>query len=139
MAKSLDQVVSKWSANASGAQQAYSDGVQNTTVDPTARAIANEAGYLAGVQNAVSTGLWRRKLSAVGATGWKQAVAAKAGNYGVGINAGKDKYQQSMQSWLPAIQQTGAAAKAMPGQTLEQRIARSAYVARTLYNRKRGQ
>jgi hypothetical protein len=43
-----------------------------------------------------------------------------------------------MSTWLPRIQAAGAAAKAMPGQTIDQRIARSAYVARTLYNAKRG-
>lgn len=139
MAKSIDQVVSKWSQNASSAQTAYTDGINNTTVDPTSLAIANESGYLAGVQTAVSSGLWRRKLAAVGKAGWQQASNAKAGNYGTGIAAGKDKYASAMSTWLPAIQATGAAAKAMPGQTLEQRIARSAYVARTLYNRKRGQ
>jgi hypothetical protein len=51
---------------------------------------------------------------------------------------GRDKYNQAMTAWLPVILSTGAAAKQMPGATLQQRIARSAYVATTLYNRKRG-
>jgi hypothetical protein len=34
--------------------------------------------------------------------------------------------------------QAANAAKQMPGATLDQRIARSAYVQRTLYNAKRG-
>jgi hypothetical protein len=46
--------------------------------------------------------------------------------------------ERAMQTWLPEIQRVGAAAKAMPGQTIDQRLARSAYVGRTLYNRKRG-
>lgn len=138
MAKTLDQVVSKYSANAQGAQQAFVDGVKNTTVDPTALAAANAAGAKAGFNAAIDSGLWARSLAAVGKVGWQNATEAKAGNYGTGIAAGLDKYQRKMQTWLPIIQQTGAAAKAMPGQTVEQRIARSAYVARTLYNRKRG-
>lgn len=138
MAKSLEQVVAKWAANAGGAQQAYTDGINNTTVDPTALAVANESGYLSGVQAAVSSGFWRRRLQAVGKAGWQAAAVAKAGNYGTGISAGKDKFQSGMSTWLPVIQQTGVTAKAMPGQTIDQRIARSAYVARTLYNRKRG-
>lgn len=136
MAKSLEQVVSKWAANAGAAQTAYTDGIQNTTVDPTALAAANQAGYLAGVQSSVN--LWRSNLLKVGKSGWQSASVAKAGNYGTGISAGKDKFQSGMQTWLPIIQQVGAAAKAMPGQTVDQRIARSAYVAKTLYNRKRG-
>jgi hypothetical protein len=136
MAKTLDQVVSKWATNAGGAQQTYVDGIQNTTVDPTALAIANEAGYLSGVQQSV--GLWRAGLARAGKTGWQQAAVAKAGNYGTGISAGRDKYNQAMTAWLPVILSTGQAARQMPGATLQQRIARSAYVATTLYNRKRG-
>jgi hypothetical protein len=136
MAKTLDQVVSKWGTNAGGAQQAYVDGIQSTTVDPTALAIANEAGYLSGVQQSV--GLWRARLAATGKQGWQAASVAKAANYGVGVTAGRDKYQRSMQTWLPIIQQTAAAAKQMPGSTLQQRLARSNYVATTLYNRRRG-
>lgn len=137
MAKDLSTVVRKWTANASGAQQAYVDGIEATTVDPTALAVQNEQGYLQGVQQAVSSGLWRRKLQAVGRAGWMTASVAKAGNFATGIAAGADKYERSMQTWLPRIQQVGAAAKAMPGQTIEQRLARSAYVGRTLYNLKR--
>lgn len=136
MAKTLDQVVAKWASNAGAAQQSYTDGIQNTTVDPTALAAANQAGYLAGVQ--ASADLWRRNLLAAGKTKWQQKSISKAGNFGTGIAAAKDDYQSAMSTWLPVIQQTGAAAKAMPGQTIDQRIARSAYVARTLYNRKRG-
>lgn len=136
MAKTLDQVVSKWSANAGGAQQAYTDGINNTSVDPTALAAANQAGYLAGVNASVD--LWRRNLLAAGKTKWQSKSIAKAGNFGSGIAAAKDDYQAAMSTWLPIIQQTGAAAKQMPGQTVDQRIARSAYVAKTLYNRKRG-
>lgn len=136
MAKTLDQVVSKWAQNAGAAQTAYTDGIQNTTVDPTALAAANQAGYLAGVQSSVN--LWRANLLKAGKSGWQNASIAKAGNYGTGISAGKDKFQAGMSQWLPIIQQTGAAAKAMPGQTVDLRIARAAYVAKTLYNRKRG-
>jgi hypothetical protein len=138
VAKDLSSVVRKWAANAGGAQQAYIDGIEATTVDPTALAVANEQGYLQGVQQAVSSGLWRRKLQAVGRAGWMAAAVAKAGNFGTGIQAGQAKYERSMQTWLPIIQQVGAAAKAMPGQTIDQRLQRSAYVGRTLYNRKRG-
>lgn len=138
MAKTLDQVVTKWATNAGGASQAWLDGINSTTVDPTALAAANSASYLAGVQAAVSTGLWQRKLAAAGKAKWQAKSNQKSGNFIAGVDAGKDDYQQSMTTWLPIIQQTGATAKGMPGNTIDQRIARSAYVQRTLYNRKRG-
>lgn len=138
MAKSVDQVVQKWSERASGAQQNFVDGVRGTTVDPTQLAIANAAGAKAGYITAIDSGQWARALAAVGKSGWQSATEAKAGNYGTGIQAGLPKYEAKMRTWLPVIQQTGLAAKALPGNTIEQRIARSAYVQRTLYNRKRG-
>lgn len=136
VAKSIDQVVNKWAQNAGAAQTAYTDGIQNTTVDPTQLAAANQAGYLAGVQASVN--LWRSNLLKAGKQKWQSKSLSKAGNFGTGIAAAKDDYAAAMATWLPRIQAAGSAAKAMPGQTLDQRLARSAYVARTLYNAKRG-
>lgn len=138
MAKTVDQVVQKYSQNASGAQTAYVDGIRNTSVDPTALAIANQAGALAGYTAAINSGQWAAALRKAGKAGWQQNSEAKAGNYGTGIQAGLPKYASAMQVWLPIEQQIGAAAKAMPGATIDQRIARSAYVQKQLYNRKRG-
>lgn len=137
MAKSLDTVTRKWSQNASAAESAFVEGVKNTTVDPTALAIAAAPAAKAGYIASIDSGQWARALGAVGKQGWQSATEAKAGNYSTGIAAGLDKYTKKMTTWLPIIQQTAAAAKAMPGTTLQQRIARSAYLATTLYNRKR--
>jgi hypothetical protein len=136
VAKTLDQVVSKWAGNSSGAQQAYVDGIQGTTVDPTALAVANQAGYLAGVQASVN--LWSANLRRAGKQKWLDKSIAKAGNFATGVGAARDDYQAAMSTWLPRIQAAGTAAKQMPGTTIDQRIARSAYVQRTLYNAKRG-
>lgn len=138
MAKTLDQVTTKWRMNSTGAEQAWVDGINNTTVDPTQLAIANESGYLSGVQAAVSTGLWRRNLAAAGKTKWTTNSVAKRASYTSGVTAGENDYSTAMTVWLPRIQQAAVTAKAMPGQTIDQRLARSAYVGRTLYNIKRG-
>lgn len=138
MAKTLEQTVSRWQAGATGASGAYTEGVQNTTVDVVGRAIANQAGLLQGFNDAVNSGRWARGLQAVGTSGWKTKTVAKAANYSVGINAGLDSYQQSMTQWLPRINSAAAAAKAMPGTTIDQRLARATYFGRTLYNAKRG-
>jgi hypothetical protein len=107
-------------------------------VDVVGRAIANQAGLLQGFNDAVNSGRWAGALQRVGTSGWKARTVAKAANYGVGITAGVDKYSASMGTWLPRINSAAAAAKAMPGATIDQRIARSAYLQRTLYNAKRG-
>ena len=136
MAKTLAQVTAKWDGSTAGGQQAFVDGITNTTVDPTQLAIANQAGYLSGVN--ASVGLWASQLAKAGKAKWQANSIKKAGNWTTGVAAGQQAYASAMTTWLPILQQTGAAARAMPGQTIDQRIARSAYVARTLYNRKRG-
>lgn len=138
MPKTLEQTVQRWQQGAGGAQQAFTDGVNNTTVDVVGRAIANQAGLLQGFNDAVNSGRWAGALQRVGTSGWKSRTAAKAANYGVGITAGVDAFSSAMATWLPRINSAAAAAKAMPGATIDQRIARSAYLQRTLYNAKRG-
>ena len=138
MAKTLEQVISRYQAGASGAQTAFQEGVEGTTVDVVGRAIANQAALVAGFNDAVNSGRWAQSLQRVGTSGWKSATVAKASNYATGIAAGMESYRTAMQTWLPRINSAAAAAKAMPGATLEQRIARSAYLQRTLYNAKRG-
>lgn len=139
MAKTLEQTLARWQAGAAAGQAAFSEGVQNTTVDVVGRAIAAQGAMLAGVQEAVTSGRWARELQRVGTSGWKEKTIAKAANYGVGVQAGAQNYSTAMQTWLPRITSAANAAKAMPGTTLQQRLARSTYFATTLYNAKRGQ
>ena len=138
MAKDLNTTVNNWTTGAGGAQQKYVDGINNTSVDPTQRAIANQSALLSGFNNAVNSGFWARRLAAVGKAGWQSAAVAKAANYGTGITAGKDAYAAAMSTWLPIIDQTAAAAKNMPGGSLGNNLARANYFATQLYNRKRG-
>lgn len=139
MAKDLATTVGRWRTGAGGAQQAFIDGVQRTEKDPTQLAIANAQGMLAGVTEAVTSGRWQRNLAAVGKQGWQSKTVAKAANFGVGIAAGEQAYADAMTTWLPRIHTAAASAKAMPGQTLQQRLQRSAAFATALYNAKRGQ
>jgi hypothetical protein len=90
-----------WSGGVSGAQQKYTDGIQNTTVDVAQRAIAQQAALLANFQQAVNSGEWARRLAAKGTSGWKAAAIAKAANYGTGATAGKAAYQNFAQQAQP--------------------------------------
>lgn len=99
--KSLQATVANWQAGTATGQQRYLDGVNNTDVDVVGRAISSQGALLQNFQNAVSSGLWARRLQAVGTQGWKAAVAAKGGqNWTNGINAGVQKYNQKMQAVL---------------------------------------
>ena len=95
--KSLQATVAAWQAGTSAGQQRYLDGVANTDVDPTQRAIASKQALLTNFQNSVNNGTWERRLANVGVTGWKAAVAAKGGaNWANGIQNGGQKYSTKM-------------------------------------------
>lgn len=137
MAKDLGTTTSNWLARSQASQQAFADGVQNTTSDPTAAAIRAQGALLANFTQSVTSGRWARNLGAVGKAGWQAATVAKAANYGTGIAAGEQKYSTAMQTWLPRIHQAAASARAMPSGSIAASNARSAAFATALYNAKR--
>lgn len=115
MPKTAQQVADKWANNAAGAQTNFTDGVQNTTVDVVARAVAAEAALLSNFTAAITSGRWAAALTASGGTAnWKAKTLAKAQNYGTGIAAAKPKFLAAMQKLLPYIQQGQAMIDAMP-------------------------
>lgn len=115
MAKTVQQVVDKWAQNAGAAQGNFTQGVEGTTIDVAARAIAQESVLLSNFTQAVSSGRWARGLTESGGTAnWKQKTVAKAANYGTGIAAGKSKFASAMTKLLPYIQQGQATVRAMP-------------------------
>jgi hypothetical protein len=134
----LATTVSRYTGSAGTAQQRYSEGIQGTTVDPTALAVQAQAALLSNFTAAVTSGHWARKLQAVGANGWKSASIAKASNYATGIQAGAQKYQTAMQTWLPIIQQTAAQVKSTPALSFQDRLQRSVAFATALHNAKLG-
>jgi hypothetical protein len=75
-------------------------------------------------------------LQAVGANGWKSATLAKINNYSTGFQAGSQKYQTAMQTWLPIIQQTATQVKSTPALTFQDRLQRSVAFATALHNAK---
>jgi len=113
--RSLQQTVANWTAGTATGAQRYLDGVAATTIDPTARAVQSQNALLANFQQAVSSGLWARRLQAVGVTGWKAAVAAKGGtNWTNGINASTQKYSAKMQLVLSVEEGLQAQIDQMP-------------------------
>ena len=99
----LATTVQNWVGSAGTAQSKYAAGVQATTVDVVARAVAAQPKLLANVTQAITSGFWARQLQAKGTAGWKSATLAKANNYSVGFQAGEANYSNAMQTWLPII------------------------------------
>ena len=115
----------RWQSAASTAQTRYTEGVQNTSKDPTSLAAAQAQKMLNGVQQAVTSGRWQRRLAEVGKQGWQSATLAKANNYSTGIAAGGTKYQQGYGAFAAYMQPYQNQINSMPKNSLADSIARA--------------
>ena len=136
MATDVATAVERWAAGAGQGQQRYTEGIQNTTKDPTSLAVAAQAKMLANTTQAITSGRWARNLAKAGKAGWQSAALAKASNWGTGIQAGRAKYEQAMGTWLPIINQAAAQVQSMPSATIEDSAARSRAFMVALHNAK---
>ena len=116
----------RWVNSSGMGQTRYTEGVQATTVDPTARAIAQQAKLLQNFTQSVQNGRWSRGLQRVGAAGWKSAAVAKAGNYATGINASRQKFLDAIGPVLAVEAQLQQQIDSMPNVTIQDAINRSA-------------
>src|SRR5437867_2023903 len=118
-------VADRW-ANAAGTAQArFTEGVQATTVDPTALAVAQQTKMQNNVVQAISSGKWARGLQRVGKAGWQAATLAKANNYATGIQASKQKYMEAIGPVLAVEASLQSQIKSMPSTTIQDRLARA--------------
>lgn len=121
MAKSAQQVSTKWQRNASAAGQSYLDGVNGVTEAPGAKAASRANEYLAGVQRSVNK--WQRNVGAVSLSEWKQRTATLGGQrYVPGVQAGASKYAAFASEFMPFVNQIKEELDDMPTGTLEESI-----------------
>lgn len=132
----LATTVERWASSGAAAQQRYTEGVQSTQKDVVALAINAESKMLTGVTQAIQSGRWRARLQAVGTAGWKAATLAKASNYATGFQAGRQKYQEAMQTWLPIIESAAAQVRSMPNNSFQDSLNRMTAYATALHNAK---
>ena len=134
---SAQEVAAKWRERASGSTQAYADGVRRVRESPGASAARNVAGYVAGVQQ--SSAKWQRNVAAMPLGEW-QNRAAELGAQRIpgGVAAAEGRMAQAMTRILPMVDSAAAAARAMPGQTTEQRIQRAVRFMTQMHQSARG-
>jgi hypothetical protein len=116
----------RWVGSAGTAQSRYTEGIQATTVDPTALAVAQQAKLLQNFTASVQNGRWSRGLQRVGGAGWKAAAVAKASNFGTGFQAGRQKYLDAIGPVLQVEAQLQQQISSMPNVTIQDAINRSA-------------
>lgn len=120
------QIADKWVKNTSGASQAYTDGVKAVTTSPMDQAAANVNGYLQGVQDAVTSGKYVRGLKRRTLADWQDAcVKLGASRLATGVSNAKPRMQSFLDQFLPFLANNVSIVKAMPNQTLQQRIDRA--------------
>lgn len=112
-------VANKWSQRSQAASGDYTSGVQNTSSDPTALAIAAGQRYIQRVTDAFNSGKWANGLRRSGKAGWQSATVAKAANYSTGVAAAESKvaaafapllaYEATLQSRIDSMPNVTAA------------------------------
>lgn len=127
-------VQQRWLQAAGTAQTRFTEGVSQTTKDPTQLAVAQQTKLLQNFTSSVQNGRWSRGLQRVGKAGWQNATLAKANNYSTGINAAADKFLAAIG---PVLQQEATLQQqiqSMPSATLQDNIARMAAWATGMHN-----
>jgi hypothetical protein len=102
--KPLATIVAKYVQRASGAGQAYTDGVNNPRTPWAASTVASANSWSSGVQMAITDGRFVSGVQAVGDTGWQsKANTIGAQRYPGGITAGQQKYSANIQPFLQLL------------------------------------
>lgn len=132
--KTAQQAASNWQNSAGRAQADYVAGVQQTTKDQAALAVAAGARYISGVQEAYASGRWQAGIQRGGTAYWKSQTEKKASNYATGYSAGSANYQAAAQKVMAAISQ--GVANLPPRGDINQNLQRSASLATYLHGLK---
>ena len=121
---SATAAATKWSEKTQGAQQDYVDGVQGTTKDPTALAVAAGQRYIAQVTAAFNSGKWANGLRRVSQAQWKAITVAKAGAFASGVAASESKVASAFGPLFAFEDNLETAIASMPNVTPADRKAR---------------
>lgn len=123
--KNATDVASKWFTNFTGSGESIKAGVNAVTVAPGVKAAAAKALWLARVTQ--SADKWARNVSAVSLEQWKNAMLTTGlQRLQTGATAGQPKVAAFMSQFLPYLDSKSGQIAAMPKDSLEAAIAKSA-------------
>ena len=137
--KTPEQIAEKYQRGVAGAGADYSMGVQNPS-RPWASSTAKGAGrWAAGVQEAIQNKSFERGVAAAGDAKWQAAAVGKgAQRYQAAAQEAAQEYAKVAGQIMSAGAAAQSAVQAMPNETLEQRIARSAAAQRAIHQAWKG-
>jgi hypothetical protein len=105
MAKSPQQVASKWSRNLGQASQSIAEGVRGVTESPTEKAAREAQRYVDGVNRAVQDGKWQSALRGVTLEEWREKMLTKGvQRIASGAQASQSKFEKFMADFLPHVE-----------------------------------
>jgi len=144
MAKDPQVVAQLYRSGVAGGAPKYKAGVSAAASDweSNAKSEASEANYAAGVARAAADKSRQKALQNVSGTEWAKAAAdVGSGNYAAAAGRAAVKFEQNIPDILAAGDAAKAAAKAIPGTTMEQRLQRGPAAATAVHRhwaRKKG-
>ena len=107
-------IAAAWSRGLLNAKAKIQSGVNAVTVAPTQKAAAAVDKYLSGVQDAVSSGRYVKRLQAVSLQDWKDSIINKGmKNLDNGVRQGETKVTKFMDQYMPFIRQVSARIQSM--------------------------
>lgn len=129
--KPASQWATNWTNSAGTAQANYVAGVQATTANWAGNLLAQKATMVSNWQAAVNSPNYDNAVNQVGNTGWKTATENKSANYGVGFQAGSQKYASAAAKLQPFM--ASAVAALPPRGNISQNLQRSNALAMALH------
>ena len=103
--KTAQQATNNWTGASSRATTDYVAGVQATTKDQAALAVAQQALLKQNFNAAIDSGRWAAGVTRRGTAYWKTQTEKKAPNYSAGYSAGAGNYAAAATKVMAAIAQ----------------------------------
>lgn len=121
----VQQIVQKWQNNLARSGEAVKAGVQNVTVAPGQKAAAAANKYAQNTQEAVNSGKFQRRVSAVSLTDWQNAMIQKGiPRLNTGAAAGAAKMAKYLTVAAPVYEDIRQTTANMPNNNTDEALAK---------------
>lgn len=135
--KDLAKSKEKYGSRGNAAGGAYTDGINGTSKDQNALAIAAKEQWAQGVATAAANDLFAKGLHKAGNDKWKHNAATKGGlRYGPGVMAAKDDWANGFQPFADTLKSLNLPPRAPRGDPSN--AGRSSAVAAALHAKRLG-
>ena len=102
--KNAQQAQQAWTNSAPTAQANYQAGVEGYNGDWAGNTTRQQNAMVSGWNQSVTSGQWAAGVNRKGTNGWKADTVARLANYGVGFQAGAQKFGTAIAKVIAAEQ-----------------------------------